>query len=136
MAGRVRRCAYIFCTEPLPVTSRSDKRFCSPACKQADRRWRRHQAEAVAIGLWYRLGVETEHVVRCPACGKRFALGHGHRRDAVYCRPACRQAAYRERKRVREGITATLDVTAAGTRSTPLASADTGIKMAPARTAA
>ncbi|MEU2210779.1 DUF397 domain-containing protein [Streptomyces hygroscopicus] len=63
MAGRVRRCAYIFCTEPLPVTSRSEKRFCSPACKQANRRWRRHRAEAVAIGLWYHLGVETEHVV-------------------------------------------------------------------------
>ncbi|MGW8554425.1 hypothetical protein [Streptomyces tubercidicus] len=91
MAGRVRRCAYIFCAEPLPVASRGDKRFGTPTCKQVDRwRRRRHQAEAVAIGLWYALGVETEHVVRCPACGKRFALGHGHRRDTRFCEPACR----------------------------------------------
>ncbi|GAA2728390.1 hypothetical protein GCM10010360_04200 [Streptomyces nogalater] len=118
------------------MTSRSDKRFCSPACKQADRRWRRHQAEAVAIGLWYRLGIETEHVVRCPACGKRFALGHGHRRDAVYCGPACRQAAYRERKRVREAITTPSNVTAPGTRSTRLTSEKTLELVGAARTAA
>ncbi|MFE5162720.1 hypothetical protein ACFRNT_30290 [Streptomyces sp. NPDC056697] len=39
-------------------------------------------------------------------CLRRFALGHGHRKDSVYCRPACRQAAYQARKaqeRVAEG---------------------------------
>lgn len=108
MAGRVRRCAYINCSKPLPAGARSDKQFCSPACKAAARRWRRDYAEAVAIGLWFNLGVETELVAQCPVCGRRFALGHGHRRDSIYDRSACRQAAYRARHRteqVRESVT-------------------------------
>ncbi|MFF4795529.1 hypothetical protein ACFY2M_38785 [Streptomyces sp. NPDC001276] len=39
----------------------------------------------------------------------RFALGRGHRRDAVYDRPASRQKAYRARRaaeRIREAVTA------------------------------
>ncbi len=36
--------------------------------------------------------------VRCPACGCRFLPGRGHRRDAVFCRSACRQAAHRARQ--------------------------------------
>ncbi|MER5973339.1 hypothetical protein ABT112_27045 [Streptomyces sp. NPDC002055] len=106
MAGRERRCAH--CWKPLRATARSDARFCSKACKAAERRWRRDFLEAVAIGLWYTQGVETEHVVRCPACGRRFARGHGHRRDAVYCSHACRQAAHRARhraQRVHEDVT-------------------------------
>ncbi|MFB7584561.1 MULTISPECIES: hypothetical protein [Streptomyces] len=106
MAGHVRRCAH--CWKPLKATARSDARFCSPACKAAERRWRAHFLEAVAIGLWYTQGVETEHVAHCPSCGRRFAHGHGHRRDAVYCSHACRQAAYRDRRRaerVREAVT-------------------------------
>ncbi|MFF0451623.1 hypothetical protein ACFYT4_35625 [Streptomyces sp. NPDC004609] len=51
----------------------------------------RHQAGTVAIGLWYHLGVETEYVAHCPACGKRSALGHGPREDARFCGPACRR---------------------------------------------
>ncbi|MEV8455490.1 hypothetical protein [Streptomyces sp. NPDC052097] len=82
MTGRERRCAH--CWKPLRVTARSDARFCSAACKAAERRWRQHLLEAVAIGLWYTQGIETEHVTRCPACGRRFAHGHGHRRDTVY----------------------------------------------------
>ncbi|MFD8002980.1 hypothetical protein [Streptomyces mirabilis] len=66
MAGRVRRCVYINCSKPLPVTSRSDKQFCDRKCKIAHLRWRRHRLEAVAIGLWFTLGRETEDVVRCP----------------------------------------------------------------------
>ncbi|MFR9675745.1 hypothetical protein [Streptomyces sp. TR02-1] len=125
MAGRIRLCAYIHCTEPLPATSRSDKQFCSAACKAAARRWRRHYEEAVEIGLWLTLGAETAHVVRCPACGRRFALGHGHRRDSVYCCHACRQAAYRSRKaseRVRESVTPPHPVTAPRTRYAPVTS--------------
>ncbi|MGW2845381.1 hypothetical protein [Streptomyces sp. NPDC001274] len=97
MAGGERRCVH--CWKPLRVTARSDARYCSPACKAAERRWRQHLLEAIAIGLWYTQGIETEHVARCPACGRRFAHGHGHRRDAVYCSHACRQAAYRARHR-------------------------------------
>lgn len=125
MAGQVRRCAYIFCSQPLPVRFRSDRRFCSARCKAAARRWRRHFEEAVEIGLSYTLGRETEHVVRCPSCGRRFALGHGHRRDSCYCQPACRQAAYRARKaaeRVRERVTTPSEVTPPGTRSSALIS--------------
>lgn len=59
--------ARAFCTDSLQAVSGSDKRFCSPACKQADRRRRRRQAEAVAIGLWYHRGAEAERAVRCPA---------------------------------------------------------------------
>ncbi|MFJ9412495.1 hypothetical protein [Streptomyces sp. NPDC101393] len=106
MAGRPRRCAR--CWKPLRATARSDARFCSQACKAAERRWRQHYLEAVAIGLWFTMGRETEHVVRCPSCGRRFALGHGHRRDSVYCSHSCRQSAYRARhqaKRVREDVT-------------------------------
>ena len=88
--------------KPLRATARSDARFCSPACKAAERRWRQHFLEAVAIGLWYTQGVETEHVAHCPACGKRFALGHPHRRDSIYCSHACRQAAYRARRRAEQ----------------------------------
>lgn len=117
----MRRCAYIFCSQPLPVRSRSDRRFCSARCKVAARRWRRHFEEAVEIGLSYTLGRPTEQVVRCPSCGQRFALGHGHRRDSRYCGPACRQAAatYRARKaaeQVREGVKAPCSVVPPGTR--------------------
>ncbi|MFF1650945.1 hypothetical protein [Streptomyces sp. NPDC058240] len=49
MAGRRRRCAH--CWKPLRATARSDARFCSKACKAAERRWRQHFLEAVAIGL-------------------------------------------------------------------------------------
>ncbi|MGW4894103.1 hypothetical protein ACWEQL_17795 [Kitasatospora sp. NPDC004240] len=115
MAGRVRRCAY--CWEPLRATARSDAQYCSPKCKAAARRQRHHYREAVAIGLWFTMGIATDLVVRCPACGRRFAHKHGHRRDAVYCSSACRQAAYRARKaeRVREAVTASADVTDAET---------------------
>lgn len=125
MAGRVRRCAHILCSEPLPARSRSDRQFCGPRCKQAARRWRRHNLEAVGIAIAFLWGVEDENVVRCPSCGKRFALGHGHRRDAVYCRPSCRQAAYIARKQVRAGVIERPNVTAPGTRYTPVASENT-----------
>jgi hypothetical protein len=108
MAGRIRRCAYIHCSKPLPAGARSGKRFCDRTCKAADRRWRRHQAEAFAIGLAFLWGEEPEQVVRCPVCGHRFALGHGHRRDQIYDRDSCRQAAFRARRRaerVREAVT-------------------------------
>ncbi|MFE7935120.1 hypothetical protein ACFU6S_41645 [Streptomyces sp. NPDC057456] len=137
MAGRVRHCAYINCSKPLPAGARSDKLFCDRKCKIAHLRWRRHRVEAVAIGLWYTLGRETEHIVRCPACGRRFALGHGHRKDSVYCRPACRQAAYRARKaqeRVREGVTTPSAVAVPGTRSLPLASDNAMVEKATALT--
>ncbi|MFE4512608.1 hypothetical protein ACFRMQ_00205 [Kitasatospora sp. NPDC056783] len=129
MDGRVRRCAY--CWNPLRVGARSDARYCSARCKAAARRRRRHFLEAVAIGLWFTQGIETEHVVRCPACGRRFAHGHGHRRDAVYCCGACRQAAYRARKaeRVREAVTAGPGVTGAGTGYMLLTSRKGGVEM-------
>lgn len=79
-----RRCAQ--CREPLRAGARSDAKFCSRACKAAHRRRRRHYDEAVAIGLAYLWGEPTEHVATCPQCGRLFALGHGHRRDAVYDR--------------------------------------------------
>ncbi|MFJ3793488.1 hypothetical protein [Kitasatospora sp. NPDC090091] len=131
MAGRVRRCAY--CWEPLRATARSDAQYCSAKCKAAARRQRHHYLEAVAIGLWFTMGIETEHVVRCPACGRRFAHKHGHRRDAVYCSSACRQAAYRARKakRVREAVTASADVTDAGTDYTSLTSENGTAEMGP-----
>jgi hypothetical protein len=108
MAGRMRRCAYILCSKPLPADARSDKRFCDRTCRAANRRWRRHQAEAFAIGLAFIWGEKPEQVVRCPVCGRRFALGHGHRRDKIYDRDSCRQAAFRARRRaegVREAVT-------------------------------
>ncbi|MDH6130349.1 hypothetical protein [Kitasatospora sp. GP82] len=113
------------------MTARSDATYCSPACKAAARRRRRHNLEAVAIGLWFTMGIETEHVVRCPACGRRFAHKHGHRRDARYCCSACRQAAYRARKaeRVREAVTVSADVTDAGTGYTPLISQNETVEM-------
>jgi hypothetical protein len=80
----------------------------SKACKAAARRWRLHNREAVGIGIAFLWGVEDELVVRCPVCGTRFARGHGHRRDAVYCSHACRQAVYRARRRaerIREDVT-------------------------------
>ncbi|MEW1677959.1 hypothetical protein AB0O47_32700 [Streptomyces noursei] len=107
MAGRVRRCAHVFCNQPLPARSRSDRRYCSAAHKAAERRWRHRYVEAVGIGIAIICGEEDEHVVRCPVCGVRFTLGHGHRRDSIYDGPACRQAAYRARRaeRVREAVT-------------------------------
>lgn len=103
----VRRCRN--CREPLKARARSGARFCSRACKATYRRRMRHRDEAFTIGVAVILGQEDEHVVRCPVCGTRFALGHGHRRDAVYDRPACRQKAYRARcaERVCEAVTKT-----------------------------
>ncbi|MFE3629511.1 hypothetical protein [Streptomyces goshikiensis] len=104
MAGAPRRCES--CRAPLKATARADAQFCSPACKARSRRWRRHNGEAVAIGIAFLAGQDDEHA-RCPVCRRRFALGHGHRRDAVYDRSACRQAAYRARQaqRAREAVT-------------------------------
>ncbi|MDT0544906.1 hypothetical protein [Streptomyces lonegramiae] len=126
MAGRVRRCRH--CWQPLRATARRDALYCDRACKAAARRLRRHRAETTYIAIAFINGEETEHVVRCPVCGTCFALGHGHRRDAVYDRPACRQEAYRARRRgaerVREAVTAPAGVTAPVPPSTALASAD------------
>ncbi|WP_331756629.1 hypothetical protein [Streptomyces decoyicus] len=118
MAGQVR-CAYILCSQPLLAGARSDKQYCCPAHKAAARRWRQHNLEAVGIGIAFIWGIDDEHVVRCPVCGTRFALGHGHRRDSTYCGHACRQAAYRARCRaaqqVREAVTKEPSVTDPGT---------------------
>lgn len=118
MAGQVR-CAYILCSQPLPAGARSDKQYCCPAHKAAARRWRRNYLEAVGIGIAFIWGVDDEHVVRCATCGRRFALGHGHRRDSIYCGHACRQAAYRARhpgqQRVRVAVTKAPNVTDPGT---------------------
>ncbi|MER6253538.1 hypothetical protein ABT224_19505 [Streptomyces sp. NPDC001584] len=105
MAGAPRRCAS--CQVPLKATARADAQYCSRACKARSRRWRSHYDEAVDIGIAFLTGQDDDHVVRCPVCRHRFALGHGHRRDAVYDRPACRQAAYRARRaqRVRGAVT-------------------------------
>lgn len=67
-------------------------------------------------------------MVRCPVCGTCFALGHGHRRDAVFDHPACRQKAHRARRReadrVREAVTPSTGVAAPIPLSGALASAD------------
>ncbi|GKQ40273.1 hypothetical protein [Streptomyces sp. A012304] len=75
MAGRVRRCAYVLCSKPLPQGSRSDKRFCGRACQAARRRWLRHQWEAFAIGLAFLLGEEPEQICALP--GVRAPLRAG-----------------------------------------------------------
>ncbi|WP_406408792.1 hypothetical protein [Streptomyces sp. NBC_01643] len=77
----------------------------------------------MGIGLAFLTGIEDEHVVRCPVCGRQFAVGHDRRSDAVHDRVACRQAAYRARraKQVRKAVTAPSRVT---TPSTCSASAD------------
>lgn len=113
MAGLARRCGN--CGKPLRVTARADARYCDRACKAAARRRRQHDLEALDIIVTLKAGQHSELVVTCPVCGRRFALGHGHRRDAVYDRPACRQAAYRARhaddqangqaERVRQAVT-------------------------------
>ncbi|WP_333740730.1 hypothetical protein [Streptomyces sp. IBSBF 2806] len=91
MAGRIRQRAYVNCSKPLPEDARSDKQFCDRTCRAANRRWLRHQREAFAIGLAYLWGEQPGQVVRCPVCGRRFALGYPHRRDKIYDRDACRQ---------------------------------------------
>lgn len=58
----MRRCAH--CWKPLRATARSDARFCSMACKAAERRWRLHFRETVDIGIAFLWGVEDEFVVR------------------------------------------------------------------------
>ncbi|MFF5265315.1 hypothetical protein ACFY4C_41075 [Actinomadura viridis] len=109
MAGQDRRCGN--CGKPLRATARADARYCDRACKAAARRRRQHDQEAVEIGIALLARQECELVGTCPVCGKRLALGHGHRRDAVYDRQACRQAAYRARRarrhaeRVRQAVT-------------------------------
>jgi hypothetical protein len=112
MASRVvRRCRH--CREPLKATARSDTLFCSPACAQAERRWRRRFGESVEIGFFMISEGRDAVAVRCPVCGKRFIPGRGHRRDAIYDRSACRQAAYRDRRAQqppREAVTPIPDV--------------------------
>ncbi|MFI8370943.1 hypothetical protein [Streptomyces sp. NPDC085466] len=108
MTERVRRCAYVLCSKPLPEGSRSDRRFCERACRAAHRRWIRHQREAFAVGLAFLSGEAPAQVVRCPVCGRRFALGHPHRRDKIYDRDSCRQKAFRARhpaEGVRKAVT-------------------------------
>ncbi|MFF0220055.1 hypothetical protein [Streptomyces vinaceus] len=82
-AERIRRCTYVLCSKPLPAGSRSDRQFCDRTCRAAHRRWLHHQREAFAIGLAFLWGEEPGQVGGCPVCGRRFALGHPHRRDKV-----------------------------------------------------
>ncbi|MET8276255.1 MULTISPECIES: hypothetical protein [unclassified Streptomyces] len=122
---------------PLRATARRDAVFCSRKCKAAACRSRRHRGEAFTIGVSVILGQEDERVVRCPVCGTCFALGHGHRRDAVFDHPACRQKAHRARRReadrVREAVTPSTGVAAPIPLSGALASADAlvGLVTAP-----
>ncbi|MEU9397908.1 hypothetical protein AB0D86_49070 [Streptomyces sp. NPDC048324] len=126
MARSVRRCRH--CRRPLKATARSDAKFCSKACAQAERRWRRHFAVGVEVGFYLIEHGGDALAVPCPVCGRRFIPGHGHRRDAIYDRPACRQTAYRSRRLgeqpLREAVTAPADLTPARSRYTPLTSAN------------
>lgn len=107
MAGPARRCEH--CNQPLRATARSDATYCGPACRAASARFRKHYAEAVRIGFAIVSGDKASVSRRCPVCGHRFIPGHGHRRDAIYDKPACRTAAYRARRRaaqpLREAVT-------------------------------
>ncbi|MGI5414005.1 hypothetical protein ACQEV9_45355 [Streptomyces chartreusis] len=129
MAGRERRCAHS--SRPLRATARSDAQFCSKACKAAERRWRQHFLEAVAIGLWYTQGVETEHVVRCPACGRRSRSATA----TAETRSTARTPADRPRTgpaAAPSGHAKTSRVTVPGTPSRLLTSTDILVEMAAA----
>lgn len=102
MAGHARRCGH--CDKPLRATARADAIYCGPACRAAAARAQRHFAEAVRIGFAIVSGDKVSVSRPCPVCGRRFIPGHGHRRDAIYDKPACRTAAWRARRRAAEPL--------------------------------
>ncbi|GAA2718467.1 hypothetical protein GCM10010315_33970 [Streptomyces luteosporeus] len=122
MATQVRRCRS--CREPIRAPTRPDALYCGPACAARARRERRRFADGVAIGFYMIFNGPDAIAVRCPVCGCRFLPGRGHRRDAVFDRPACRVAAHRARrtgKPLREGVTPNPSV---GTAAGPLTRAN------------
>ena len=85
------------CRDALPLDMRTDALFCSEACRL---RWRRMVKKFFEAGhrRWHpRLAQKR----RCKHCGgfldERVYTPHRQRKDAMYCKPACRQAAYRQR---------------------------------------
>jgi hypothetical protein len=70
------------CGRPLPA-GRSDRRFCSPACRQ---RAYRSRAGAPAIASRERRSPRAATVYECPACGER-SLGEQRCPDCnAFCR--------------------------------------------------
>ncbi|MFI6603807.1 hypothetical protein ACIBHX_46890 [Nonomuraea sp. NPDC050536] len=93
-----RRCWQ--CDRPLRVTARTDMRYCGTACRAKARRrrlrWKKEfAAEMIATSMAH---LQDRVGRRCPSCGVWFAPGVGIRRDARYCSPRCRTAAWRARQ--------------------------------------
>ena len=79
---------------------RKDARYCSAACRQAAYRARQPRAnmdEVTAKRLATKRGKSYQGV--CRHCGRRFWMD-GTQTAQVYCDAACRQAAYRARKKL------------------------------------
>lgn len=83
--------------------SRFSARFCSARCRQADYRRRTKKAstpESRAEAA--QKGIETKRSqsikASCAVCESDFWID-GTQTAAIYCSPACRQKAYRERKK-------------------------------------
>ncbi|MFD0883413.1 hypothetical protein ACFQ08_02415 [Streptosporangium algeriense] len=98
-----RRCQH--CRGPLRATARADALYCSPACRAAAARRRRRYAAMVRAGKALVSGHADAVMRACPVCGKGIIPGVLRRADAVYDRPACRTAAWRARRGVREAVT-------------------------------
>lgn len=100
-----RRCAQ--CGTVLPPGCRRSRRYCGSRCRSSawwdTHRRKRRVAEIIAVGgeqyrAWL-TGTEPRRPRKtCPVCGKTWAAAIS-RTDAVYCRNACRQKAWRLRRR-------------------------------------
>jgi hypothetical protein len=99
----VHFCANRMCEEAFTCTNKRQK-YCSSACRQAAyearidpevKYWRRKQARAQKI-VESRRG-NFQHIV-CVHCQQPFKRSNNEALR-IYCSPACRQAAYRERKK-------------------------------------
>ena len=83
------------------VANRVDAKYCSNACRQKayrDRQPKKDRREVAAAQLAGRRA--TTHKGKCSYCGRTFYTD-GTGTGRLYCNNACRQAAYRERKRTK-----------------------------------
>lgn len=112
MATHSRRCPA--CGTALPADADPRRKFCSPACvARAYRkrvrlldhytRGRRIIRTFAQLTRIEKAGIVSGYLtlpgIQCPVCGKVVWQGVRRRTDAVYCSPACKGKAARDRRR-------------------------------------
>lgn len=95
-----KKCAV--CRQPFEA-KRSTAKTCSQACRQKAARRAKGADPATAARRRLKTKKATKLVKTCQHCGKAFRTSAAASKRQ-YCQPACRQAAYRQRKAEAVGL--------------------------------